>query len=555
MAKKTVKFEEKPRRLRAIAERYYDEGDYTSALRFFRREEKRYGADSELYARIADVYENLGMYEQAIKEVYLALEFAQSEEDMIDAYEGLAVNYMNAGNEEQSAYYYNLLLNTDEQMSREEKAEIASYFARERKPSLRIAYPPEAADFTEEMDAGSKALKDGEIDKAIQAFSAVSKGNRDYVEARQLTAVALLLDGRAEEAKTACEEALQENPNDVQTLATLAAVYMELGEPEKSHALALRLCEKPLDTTDELYKVATVCCENGLHDEAYKRFTQLEKRLPSDMKVLYFKGVAAYQSGRKEEAERTLEKLCTLLPNAVVAKYYLSALKRGEEVEFTYFYRVPQAVREERCRMLIWLGKISAKEAYEYGDKEEIVECLRWCFDEMDGMDQDLQYVAFIVAVKAYAEEFLRDAFLDQRLDDFMKVEALRHVFERNRDDDYGMVLCNIYRDVAVRRISIGNKKRGHYVRGYAKVASRFAPFGERSVKRLHVAAETLYRALAFNDALDLVTESDDVAAAIYLLAGLKEFGADVDNVCAHFGANAARVRLMMTNYYTAQTE
>ena len=556
MANNTVKFDEKPRRLRALAEKYYDEGDYLSALRFFRREERTYGADSELYARIADVYENMGMHEQAIKEIYFALEFAQTEEDVIDAYEGLAVNYMNSGKSDVSAYYYHMLLKTDEQITQDEKVEILSYFARDKKMPIRVVYPPEQADFSDEMDEGSKALKDGNLRLAIQTLSAVPKGNCDFVEAQQLTAVALLLDGRAGDAKIACEKALEENPDDVQTLATLAAVYMELGEPERSYALAVKLCATPLHSTDELYKVATVCCENGLHEEAFQRFSQLEERLPSDLKVLYFKGVAAYNSGRKADAEHALDKLCTLAPNAVVAKYYLTALRKGQDAEFTYFYRVPQQTREERCRALIQLEKsIPQKEAAQYGDDEDLAECLFWCFDEMDGMDEDLQYMAYMVAVRTHADDFLRTSFLDPKPEDFLKVEALRRIFERNVDDSYGVVLGDVYRDVDVRRISVGNHIRGTYVRAYAKIASRFVPFGKGYARQIQVAAETLYRALAFNDAFELAQEEDDVVAAIYFLAGLKEFGVDVDFVSEKFGANATRVRLLLTNYYTAEQD
>ena len=555
MANNTVKFDEKPRRLRALAEKYYDEGDYLSALRFFRREERTYGADSELYARIADVYENMGMHEQAIKEIFFALEFAQTEEDVIDAYEGLAVNYMNSGKSDVSAYYYHMLLTTDEQITQDEKLEIMSYFARDKKSPVRVVYPPAQADFSEEMDAGSQALKDGKLSLAIQMLSAVPQGNCDFVEAQQLTAVAMLLDGRAREAKIACERALQENPNDVQTRATLAAVYMELGEPERSYDLAVQLCAMPLHSTDELYKVATVCCENGLHEEAFQRFSQLEQRLPSDLKVLYFKGVAAYQSGRKAEAERALDKLCTLAPNAVVAKFYLTALRKGEDVEFTYFYRVPQETRELRCRLLIELGKnVSKKEAAQYGNDEDLAECLLWCFDEMDGMDEDLQYMAYMVAARTRSDDFLRASFLDPKVSDFLKVEALRRIFERNCDDSYGVVVGDVYRDLDVRRISVGNKKRGTFIRAYSKIASRFAPFGKGYARQIQVAAETLYRALAFNDTLELA-EEDDVAVAIYFLAGLKEFGVDVDVVSEKFSANATRVRLLLTNYYTAEQE
>ena len=66
------------------------------------------------------------------------------------------------------------------------------------------------------------------------------------------------------EAEAACRELLERNAQDVQALCTYAALLTELNRPEESRALAERLARIPPEDPDEMYKVATVCCENGL---------------------------------------------------------------------------------------------------------------------------------------------------------------------------------------------------------------------------------------------------------------------------------------------------
>lgn len=44
---------------------------------------------------------------------------------------------------------------------------------------------------------------------------------------------------------------------------------------------------------DDIYKIATVCCENKLHKEAFELFCKLEGDFAYDTTVLYFKAIAA----------------------------------------------------------------------------------------------------------------------------------------------------------------------------------------------------------------------------------------------------------------------
>lgn len=393
---KVLKIDFSRRRLRERAEKYYDEGNYLSALRFTYKEMSLYGGDGETYTMLSDIYENMELYSSAVNCWFRFMDNCTGE-DLPDIYEGLAVNYLNMGNEAQSAFYYNKLIDADDELTEENKEEIAEAFSGSRRGNFRFVYPPRLADYSRETEAGARALKSGDCKKAIAILSRVEKGSPDYRTAREIQAVARLLSDNAAEAEKICLELIEENPADVQATATLAAVYTEQGRREDSKALALRLCELKDTTPEETYKIATVCCENDLHERALEKFTELDKVIPYDGNMLYFKAVAAYKSGKERVAIDAMERLCTIYPDAAVAEYYLKAMRRhaGDpenepEPEMTYFYRVPKEEREKRCRTLVRIGKYPRTEAELFGALAMEEGYFRWCFDEMDGMERDL---------------------------------------------------------------------------------------------------------------------------------------------------------------------
>ena len=535
-----------------MAEKAYSAGDMLSALRFLRASlAEDDGADVETYLRIADVYENLGLQTYAIKWLYKSLEIC-GEEDLADIYEGLAVNYLNLGNEGASAYYYNRLIGVDDTLTPEHKMEIARAFSKDKKDGLRFVWPPELADFSQEMETGNRALKAGNCRAAIAAYSQVGAGNKDYVEARRMQAVAELLDGNHLVAEQICLELLERYPDEIQTSATLAAIYLEQGRTDESRALAERLSRIQTDVTEEMYKIATVCCENGLHEKAYSLFAKLEERMDCDGRMLYFKSVAAAKSGRLDVAERTLDKLCTLYPDAAVAKYYLRELRNmlsgGEDTtgDFTYFYAIPKPAKDATCHTLISLGKMPTAQAAAFACSESLLQDLEWCFDEMDGMDQDLQYVALMVAEHIRADGFVREMLLDFEVSDLLKVETLRALYERNEDETYGVVICNIYRQLSLKRIKIGRKKRKVFISGYAKAASKFSIIAPSYGGKLQRAAERLYRRVEEQDATEIFTSEDAIACAIFILSGLKELGSDTSQIAEAFEADESAVKLLL---------
>lgn len=549
--RKTGRIDLSEKRLARLADKYYNEGDYFSALKFAYKQYEFYGGDGDVFTRFADIYEGMGLHLSAINWLYRFLDIA-NEQDLPDIYEGLAVNYLNIGNETQSAYYYNKLIDADETLPDETKWEILNAFSKDKRSKFRFVYPPQLADYTKEIEYGSKLLKTGNCKGAVAVLDTVAKGSKDYASAKEMQAVAHLLSGELSDAENACRELLAEIPDNTRVLATLGAVYLEQGREEESRAIALKLYAQKHDDTDDLYKVATVCCENGLHREAYEKFCQLEKKLPFDGRMLYFKAVSAYKCGYLEESEKAFNTLCTVYPDAEVAKYYLKALRLRDENglqaedEPTYFYHLSKEEREARCRSLVHIGKCARDEAQLFGLIALHDGYFAWCFDEMDGEDHDLQYLAIVTAEHVRADSFLKEILLDCEVADVLKIETLRLLYMRNEDLEVGLVLCHIYRKVFLSRIRLGRKKRRRFLEGYSALASKFVVVNDAYGERIRASAEKLYTDLEKADGLDLIEKAEDCACALYFASGLKEFGNDLQAIASALDANPDTVKAIL---------
>ncbi len=554
--KKTKKIDLSRKKIARLADEYYNEGKFLSALRFAHRELKEYGGDADVYARLCDIYEGMNLYGTAINYWFRFLDVAH-EEDLPDVYEGLASNFLAVGNERQAAYYYNRLIDADDSIPEEAKMDVVDAFSKAKREEFRFVYPPQLVDYSKEISLGSKALKMGDTKRAVEILDEVAQGSKDYASAKEMQAVAYLLDGKADEAEQVCKALLEQDPAAVRVMATLAAVYLEQGKKEESLALARRLSAMEITDHDDIYKVATVCCENGLHEEAYRRFCQLDNKTRYDGRILYFKAVSAYNSGRIDEAEDALFELVTAYPDAEVAKYYLReirAYKDGVEKgknptppELIYFYHLPQEEREARCQTLLRIAECPKDEAQLFGLLALHDGYFAWCFDEMDGGDRDLQYLGLVTASHVRADEFLQDVLLDFEIADVLKVEILRMLIERNEDLDVGLVLCNIYKEVPLYAISVGRKRRKKFIEAHAKIASKFGVVERSYTERIKDAVESLYECLERANALDLADNADDLACATYFLAGLKDLGKDHKWIAAAFDANVDKVRVLLS--------
>ena len=249
--KKTVNIDLSSDRLLAIASDMVDDHDYIGALKMLNKNAETSFSDEDAYMLYAEIFDDIGLYEKCVNSWFKYIDCTLSD-DLGEAYEGLAVAFMNLGNEHHSAYYYNKLLKDSEGLDAEMRREIMDSFLVRDKNPLKFVYPPELADCSDVIAEGIDKMKQGEYDKAVEEFEAVGEGNKDYIAARNYIAMCKIISDKFDEAEEECLNLLKTYPDNVQALTTLAAVKTEKKEYDESKKLAKRLLRLDITDTDEL---------------------------------------------------------------------------------------------------------------------------------------------------------------------------------------------------------------------------------------------------------------------------------------------------------------
>ena len=544
MEEKTVKFDLAEEKLLELAEARLDEGDPLAALRLLHKSLELYGPGADEYALLAEAYDAMEIFELSAGSWFSFLDICPDEE-AVDAYEGLAACYYNMDNEPMALYYYNKMMR-DKFVSTDHNVEMGRLFGDRPRRRFRVSWPPEHADYSDDIDDGLQALKAGKHAEARAFFSRVHPGSEYYLAARNYLAVCSLLEGKPQEAEEECRAVLEADPDNVQALSTYAAVLTEQERREEAYRTAVKLAAVETDIPDELYKAATVCCENGLYEQAYEKFCRLEETVSFDMTLLYFKGVAALRCGKAKESLASFGKILDIDPRAAVARYYFRAVRTyaeegGAPPQTSFFYRVPEEERLRRTEFLVTLARLNKAELRAYCAETDITELLEWAFDEGDGDVAELQLLAAAVAIDGRLDGFIRDFLLDPTGNDAVKFEALLRLCARNRKDEFGVVTGGLYRRLPVEKLTVGRVARSKFVQAYAICFSRFAPLGEGSAAEFCLTAREIYAALERSGQLSLAHGEESLACAIYLTAVpsgvkktralLKYLGAEADTV------------------------
>ena len=526
--------------LESVENRLQDE-DYFGALRILNKRNGMYAPSADAQALAADIYEGLGLWQLAADAWFRFLDTC-NEADFGEGYEGLAIAFMNMGNDVQSALYSHRAFAEDGQLSPEGAAEIGSLFRRASQPRLRLVQD-EGAPEPEILSEGLTLLRSGELEQAREKFAQVPRESSDFPSAAGLSAMCTLMLGDEEGAQRECEVLLETHPNNIRGLTTYCAVLGARGDKEGAQKVAARLADLPAEETDDLYRIATALCETGLDEQAYDKLTQLEERLPYDENILWFRAVAAYRTQRLEEAIGCLETLTALNPRKAVAEYYLErmrSLRDGEDEAFrmTYYYRVPEGEYETIAGFLMAAAAAEDRDVSRIAALPQLAEFFRISFDEMEGRDEKLQALATRVAVRVRADAVLREVLLDSTLEEFCKINILHALTMRNEEDSFGVVVCNVYKEFFTHKIEIGEKKAEPFLRAFADVYSKFALLGEENEGKICAAAEDVYASLEEAGALDYCDERAALAAAIYRESRLKGGERSLSDIAELFEAN-----------------
>ncbi len=546
---KTVEIDFSDDRLLAIAADMIDGHNYIGALKMLNKNAGITGNDEDSYMLYAEAFDDMGLYERSIHHWFKFLDVAEFN-DLADCYEGLAIGYMNLGNEQFSAYYYNKLLVETDEVDAETREQIVRDFLSDEDNPLKFSYPPELADVSDVMREGVEFMKDGEFEKAVEKFSSVAEGNPRWASARNYIAMCHVVNDRCDLAEEECLKVLEKQPQNVQALSTLAAVKNETGNRGEAVALTEALLKLDMTDPDDIYKAATVCCENKMHREAYNLFCKMGEEVQYDKNVLYFKAISAFNSKMYDKCFSAFDTLLTVYPDSPTAQFYCNVARTmhdgGAFEELGYFYTLPTEVKKASVKVLAAFLRLSNKQAVRLADELNIDSHIKWCFEEdAPGGSEELRGLAAQVAVKARSDDYIRDLLLHPTLSDSLKVDIIELLCARAEDNVFGVVVCNIYKRITMQKLNTGAKKRKNFRTAYARLVSHFSILDDSYGAKFITAAEELYNRLEKEGRLDAASDTDALTAAIFSNSNITDTGITKDNLCAFFGISEERLKAL----------
>ncbi len=521
------------------AQQRYEEGDFFGALKILNKREAMHEPLADAYAIYADVYEALELWSLAADAWYRFLDTC-NEADFPEGYEGLAICFMNMGNDFQSGFFYHRALSLDG-YDEEDCEDVLD--AIKTQPTLRLIHnAEEAAADPETIAEGLALMRIGDLGGAERVFSEVEENSTDYPSAQGLAAMCALMMGEEQRAEETSRALAERFPANVQVLTTYCAVLGAKERYDEAKEVAKALSRIETSSTDDLYRIATALCETGLDALAKEKLELLKKRLPYDENVLWFHAVAAYHVGDTEGAIESLELLTLLFPRKAVAAWYLENMRavrdEGGELRINYFYRLPQEKYKDVASYFLEANTLDAGEGEELAKEEEFKEYFFLAFDEMEGRDEKLQLLAAKVAARFRADSLIRAVLLDCNGDEMVKFSILHDLVCRNEDNSFGTVLCNLYKEFFTHEIEIGKKKGGPFMQAFADVYSKYALLGEEYERKICAAGEEIYEALAEEEGLCYADERGALAAAIYREARMRKGERSFAEICKMFDAD-----------------
>lgn len=547
--KKTLEIDFSANRIVSVAADMVDGKNYVGALKMLNKNAEINGNDEDTYMLYAEAFDDMGLYEKSVNNWFKFLDTVEFGEPC-DCYEGLAVDYMNLGMEHFSAFYYNKLLSESGDLDPESRERIVNDFLSAEENPLKFVYPPEIADCSDIMAEGVNLMKQGKFVEAAAEFAKVGEGNEKYPSARNYIAMCNIIADKNEEAEEECLRLLEKYPDNIESLTTLAAVKTDAGKTDEAKKLAERLLSLNPTDPDKIYKIATVCCENKMHSEAYGLFCKLSDELANDLSVMYFKAVSAFNCGKFEESFQCFDRLLTVFPEAVTAKYFYDRARalsaepdNGEEKELSYFYRLPPEIREASLKMLAACARLTPAAARKLSAEVDLRDCILWCFDETDGKNaQDLQRLASHVAVLAGLDDIVRDILLNAFVSDEVKIDILTSLAERNKKNSFGAVICHIYKSVETRRLRLGRAGKSNFLQAYARLFSHFGILDDDNGEAFASAAESIYQKLEEAEKLSLASDVDALCAAMFIYSGVTNTGLTKNTLNTFFEVSKERI-------------
>lgn len=452
-----IKFKETAAIVKRISRARWEDGDFLGSLTILRGMESKPRVSADIYAEIAEVYEDMGLYEFAVEYWYKYIDVCPDSK-IKEGYMALGEDYLYLENVRAATHYYNeRAIEDGVDFPPVEELTESLMDAIDKKRKYRIVYPEKFKSYLAELSAGRLKIREGAFDEGIEILSKIPKEADDYAEALSSIGIAYYLSDRPEEAVTKFKEAYDSNPSDVFTLCNLSSVLHLLKRDAESDEYTRRLLELDATTPADLSKIAGSLCERGMHKKAINYLDKLLITNPFDINALFMRGIASLNIGEYAVAKSSFGDILAIYNSPVAVYYYDVACERlssgceRKSLSLGYSYKIPEEEGVERIKYIKNLLALPKSELIRKMDKrtEKIID---WAL-----YSKDVGFVKLIVALLMViggkkTEKKLLALLLKPVIGDEVKTEILAALVVGGFSGVLGVVFSDIYSETAIER-------------------------------------------------------------------------------------------------------
>ncbi|WCN38202.1 tetratricopeptide repeat protein [Aneurinibacillus uraniidurans] len=386
--------------------KYLDKLNFQKALRYFRKAIELEPNNPDYYCSMAGVLAELEKYDESNRILWHVLEEIDCK--INECYFYLASNYANLLEFELAEQYVAKYLElAPDSLYTEEAEDLLDYIDFQLQSIPRERETGENQEVTLLHDRARRLLEEGRFSEASKILIKIHTEHPDFIAARNNLALCFYYMGRFEKAMDTILSVLEEEPHNIHALCNLAVFYSHLRDKEKLLDLLTLLKKIVPYHFDQSYKLATTLGILGEDEAAYFLFSKMIAQTGlGDVHLLHYGAVAAYNTGRFDEAESLWKKIERLDPDESIAAYYLTQVEQKRNGQSalpgaSYHYQTPisddilriEAARElsEKCKKdplirasFLWAlrfgdqdTKLQVIHAAEYLQDDEIEEALR----------------------------------------------------------------------------------------------------------------------------------------------------------------------------------
>ncbi|GLI09340.1 hypothetical protein YDYSG_53720 [Paenibacillus tyrfis] len=322
-----------------------DRYHYDKALKYFRRAAEYEPENPVNHCNLAGLLSEMGNYEESNRILQHVLD--RIDPTMTECYFYMANNFANMENYESAEKAIIHYLENDPTgqflEESEEMMELLS-FELDRPTKLSTIKSREGLF---DHDRARSMLEEGKFSEAVRLLENIITKHTDFMAARNNLALAYYYMGHFDKSVDMIRQVLEMEPGNLHALCNLAIFYQHFGDRESLAELLEVLRKTYPFHQDHVFKLATTMGILSEHEKAFRLFKRLLKTGEAglDPCLFHYTAVAAYNTGRYEEAQRQWKQAEKFDPGSEIPKFYLNLLDRHREEtkkpSVSYHYHLP----------------------------------------------------------------------------------------------------------------------------------------------------------------------------------------------------------------------